>query len=321
MHGQTLEQLQHSHNFVSDSDAAEKSTSKVLYLTATMMVVEIIAGTVFGSMALLADGWHMATHVAAFAITLFAYRYARDHADDPRFSFGTGKVSVLGGFASAVALAVVAFVMAAESVLRMFEPHTILFNEAIGVAVLGLVVNLISGLMLHAHHEHEHEHEHDHDHENNHEAGHHHHHDHNLRAAYLHVLADALTSLFAIVALIAGKYFGWIWLDPVMGLVGAAVISRWSYNLVRDTSHILLDGAVDERTQNAIRQALENDSDNRVADLHVWQLGRHHYSASIAIVTHLPKAPDYYKSLLNHIPYLSHISIEVNPCQGEVCGG
>jgi cation diffusion facilitator family transporter len=312
MHSHAFEQRQHSHNFISDSDQAEKSTSKVLFLTATMMVVEIVAGVLYGSMALLADGWHMATHVAAFTITLFAYRYARNHTDDPRFSFGTGKVSVLGGFASAVALAVVALVMALESVMRMFEPHAIHFNEAIGVAVAGLLVNLISGLMLHAHHEHDHDHDHDHE-------VHHHHHDHNLRAAYLHVLADALTSVFAIVALVAGKYFGWVWLDPVMGVVGAAVISKWSYNLVRDTSRILLDGTVDEHTLSVIKHTIEHDADNRITDLHVWQLGRHHYSASIAIVTHYPQEPDYYKNLLCNIPYLSHVSIEVNPCQGEPC--
>jgi len=255
----------------------------------------------------------MATHVAAFTITIFAYRYARSHADNPRFTFGTGKVSVLGGFASAVALAVVALVMALESVMRMFQPHAIHFNEAIGIAFVGLLVNLASGFILQAQHEHGHGHEHEHGHHQ------HHHHDHNLRAAYLHGLADALTSLLAIVALTAGKYFGWIWLDPVMGLVGAAVITRWSYGLVRDTSQILLDGGVDEETRAAIRRAIEGDADNRIADLHVWHIGPHHYAASVSVVTHDPQAPGHYKQLLSDIPHLAHVHIEVNRCHGEPC--
>lgn len=234
MHLQDVRRWQHTHRFTSDSASAEQSATRVMLLTAGMMLVEIVAGMLFGSMALLADGWHMATHVAAFGITLFAYRYARSHADNPRFTFGTGKVSVLGGFASAVALAVVALVMALESVLRMVEPQEIRFNEAIGVAAIGLLVNLVCGMLLHGHHDHDVHADCDHD-------GHHHH-DHNLRAAYLHVVADALTSVFAIVALVSGKYFGWVLLDPLMGLVGAAVISRWAWGLVRDTGHILLDG-------------------------------------------------------------------------------
>lgn len=307
---ETLDQWQHSHNFASDSGHAEKSTMKVMILTAAMMVAEIVAGMTFGSMALLADGWHMATHVAAFGIALFVYRYARRHADSPRFTFGTGKVGVLGGFASAVALAVVALVMALESVMRIFEPQAIHFNEAIGVAIIGLLVNVASGFMLQGNHEHSHEHEH--------ENGQHHH-DHNFRAAYLHVLADALTSVFAIAALVAGKYFGWVWLDPVMGLIGAAVIAWWSYGLVRDTGHILIDGAVDELTLSAIKQAIEQDADNQIADLHVWHVGPRHISASVSLVTHQPKAPEHYKNLLNDIPQLAHILIEVNLCHGKPC--
>jgi len=312
MHIHTLETWQHSHNFLADTGRAEKSTFRVMLLTATMMVVEIVAGMVFGSMALLADGWHMATHVAAFGIALFVYRYARSQADNPQFTFGTGKVSVLGGFASAVALAVVALVMALESVMRMLQPEAIRFNEAIGVAVAGLLVNLVSGVLLHEHHHHE-----DHGHEQQH--GHDHHHDHNLRAAYLHVLADALTSLLAIVALTVGKYSGWIWLDPAMGLVGAGVIGRWAYGLLRDTGKILLDGGVDEQTMAAIRQAIEEDADNRLTDLHVWHVGPDTYSAGLALVTHHPQEPDHYKDLLRHIPHLDHVLVEVNPCPGESC--
>ncbi|MGR9072308.1 MAG: CDF family Co(II)/Ni(II) efflux transporter DmeF [Gammaproteobacteria bacterium] len=310
MHIHTLERWRHSHDFTGDSGRAEKSAKAVMALTAAMMAVEIAAGMAFGSMALLADGWHMATHVAAFGITLFAYRYARSQAGNPDFTFGTGKVSVLGGFASAVALAVAALVMSSESVMRLFEPRAIRFDEAIGVAVIGLLVNLISGIVLHQHHDHGHEHSHEKSHR---------HHDHNLRAAYLHVLADALTSVFAIAALTAGKYFGWIWLDPVMGLVGAAVIIRWSYGLLGDTGHILLDGAVDEKTRCAVRQAIEGDADNRIADLHIWYVGPRQYSACLSVVTHHPKEPEHYKQLLESIPDLVHVIVEVNRCSGESC--
>ena len=311
MHIHSLDTWRHSHNFLADTEQAEKNTVRVMLLTAAMMVVEIVAGMVFGSMALLADGWHMATHVAAFGITLFVYRYARSQADNPQFTFGTGKVSVLGGFASAVALAVVALVMALESMMRMVRPEAIHFNEAIGVAVAGLLVNLVSGFLLHEDHGHD-----DHAHEH---GDHEHHHDHNLRAAYLHVLADALTSVLAIFALLIGKYAGWVWLDPAMGVVGAAVIGRWSYGLLRDTGKILLDGGVDEQTMTAIRRAIEDDADNRVTDLHVWHVGPDTYAAGLAVVTHSPQNPDYYKHLLRHIPHLAHVLIEVNPCQGESC--
>ena len=297
----SLERWKHSHDFLVDFDHAEKSTTRVMILTAIMMVVEIIAGSAFGSMALLADGWHMATHVAAFGIALFSYRYARSNARNQRFTFGTGKVSVLGGFASAVALAVVALVMALESVMRMLEPQAIHFNEAIGVAIVGLIVNLVSGYML----------------QGRHDLGHGH--DHNLQAAYLHVLADALTSVLAIVALVLGKYFGWMWMDPIMGLVGAFVITRWSYHLMRDTSFILLDGIVDTETKTAIQTAIEQDSDNRMADLHVWYVGPHLLSATVSVVTHEPKAPQHYKELLQGIPDLTHVLIEVNQCPGESC--
>jgi len=303
MHKHTLDRWQHSHDFVADSHHAEKNTVRVVVLTATMMIVEIFAGVLFGSMALLADGWHMATHVAAFGITLFAYRYARFHADNPRFTFGTGKVSVLGGFASAVALAVVALFMASESIVRLLQPQLIHFDNAIAVALAGLIVNLICGWMLRESHDHIHE-EHEEDHP----------HDHNLRAAYLHVLADALTSVFAIIALIAGKYLGWTWLDPIMGLVGTAVISRWSYGLISDTSRILLDGAAEEEIRTAIQPAIEHDADNRIADLHVWNVGPNHYSAGLSVVTHHPHPPEHYKELLRDIPHLSHLLIEVNEC-------
>jgi cation diffusion facilitator family transporter len=263
-------------------------------------------------MALLADGWHMGTHVAALSIALFAYRYARRHSDNPFFSFGTGKVGSLGGFASAVALAVVAVLMGLESVERLVFPQTISFDEAILVATAGLAVNLASAWLLrgqpHGHHHH------DHDHHNN-----HHHRDHNLRAAYLHVLADALTSVLAIVALLCGKALGWTWMDALMGIVGAVVISKWSLNLVRQTSGVLLDGTADEVLMRDIRGAIEADADNRIADLHLWRIGPDSFAAIISLVTHQPRDPSYYKTLLRDFTRLGHTTVEVNRCREATC--
>ena len=310
MHERTLEELRHAHNFSRVNRKGERRTQYVLVLTAVTMVVEVIAGIGYGSMALLADGWHMGTHVAAFMIAIFAYRYARKHADSPRYSFGTGKVNVLGGFASAVALAVVALVMVAESLQRLFEPHQIQFNEAIAVASLGLFINVLSAVLLKDDHAHSHDHHH----------GHHdHHHDHNLRAAYLHVLADALTSVLAILALTAGKFLGWNWLDPVMGLVGAVIITRWAYGLVKQTGPILLDADIDADYQQAIRKTIEEVEDNRISDLHVWRVGANHYAAIIALVTHQPKSAEHYKALLRDFHRLVHVTVEVNRCDDERC--
>jgi cation diffusion facilitator family transporter len=309
MHKDALEQWQHSHDFSVESNRAEKNTTIVMWLTAITMVIEIITGSFFGSMALLADGWHMATHVAAFAIAVFAYQYARRHVNNPKYTFGTGKVTVLGGYTSAVALAVTALTIALESVNRFFQPQTIQFNEAIAVAILGLVINLISAGLLQDHDHHHHNHEHD----------HHHHHDSNLRAAYIHVITDALTSILAIIALFAGKYLNWIWLDAVMGLVGAGVIFKWSYGLVKDTGAILLDGATDKQIKLNIMTAIEADADNRVSDLHVWYISQNSLAATVSIVTHHPRSPQHYKNLLNNISSLSHVLVEVNPCHGESC--
>ena len=309
MHIHSLNRWQHSHRFNIDDDHAERNTRKVILLTLSMMVIEISAGYIFGSMALLADGWHMGTHAAALGITAFAYYFARKNAGNPNYSFGTGKVGVLGGFGSAVVLAVIALLMGVESVQRLFSPVTIRFNEAIAVAVIGLAVNLISAWLLRGQHHHSHDHG----------AGHDHHHDHNLRAAYLHVLADALTSLLAIVALFTGKAFGWIWMDPVMGIVGALIISRWSYGLLVDTGKVLLDRDVNEEAVKEIQSIVESDSDNRVTDLHVWRVGSHHLSAIISIVTHYPKPPEHYKKLLAGYHEMAHLTVEVNPCEGDPC--
>ena len=307
MHIHNLHRWKHSHRFNIEDGHAERNTRRVILLTLAMMIIEITAGYIFGSMALLADGWHMGTHAAALGITALAYYYARKHSDNPNYSFGTGKVGVLGGFGSAVILALIALLMGIESVQRLVSPVTIRFNEAIAVAVIGLAVNLISAYLLRGRHHHSH----------NPSAGHGRHHDHNLRAAYLHVLADALTSVLAIVALITGKAFGWVWMDPIMGIVGALIISRWSYGLLIDTGKVLLDRDVNEETVAEIRSIIESDSDNRVADLHVWRVGSHHLSAIIAIVTHYPKSPDHYKKLLSDYNEMAHVSVEVNPCEGD----
>lgn len=312
MHIHTLDNWRHGHDFTLIHEKGELRTKQVLALTVITMAVEIVAGTVFGSMALLADGWHMGTHAAAFAITIFAYRYSQKHLADRRFTFGTGKVSVLGGFASAVVLGVVALLMVVESIKRLFDPQVIHFNEAIAVAVLGLTVNLICAVLLHGHHSRGQNREHDHDHA-------HHHADHNIRGAYLHVIADAMTSVLAIVALLFGKYFGWNWLDPVIGIVGALVITRWALGLLNDTSTILLDNNIDLERKREIKKVIESDSDNRVSDIHVWKVGPVDYAAMISIVTHFQKNPEHYKKLLRDFHELSHVTVEVNYCEEEPC--
>jgi cation diffusion facilitator family transporter len=307
MHTHNLHNWQHSHDFSVIHEHGERRTLQVLLLTAVTMVVEIAAGLTYGSMALLADGWHMGTHVAAFMITIFAYRYTRKHADDPSFAFGTGKVSVLGGFASAIALAVVALVMAIESIQRIIIPQEIHFNEAIVIAILGLIVNIVCAFLLSGHHDHSHHHHHD------------NHHDHNLRAAYMHVLADAMTSLLAITALTAGKFFGWNGLDPIMGIVGAIVITRWAYSLIKETSPILLDGSIDEDYKQKITEIIEKDQDNRIADIHIWKVGPADFAAIISIVTHYPQQVEHYHNLLKDFSDLSHVTIEIINCTDEPC--
>ena len=314
MHTGTLERLQHSHNFTVVNRKGERRTRLVLVLTLLTMALEIAAGMMFGSMALLADGWHMGTHVAAFMITLYAYHYSRKHAHDQTFAFSSGKVGILGGFASSVALGVVALMMLIESGQRLLTPHLIKFDEALIVAGFGLFINFVCALLLRDSHHHEHGH-----------SGHHH--DHNLKAAYFHVLADALTSVLAIIALYLGKYYGWNWLDPVMGVVGSLVISKWAISLMRETSPILLDESIAIKHKAAIAQIIESDADNRIADLHVWRVGPDHFAAIIAVVSHNPKSPDYYKGLLKQFPKhnnqsgikLAHVTVEVHQCLIEDC--
>ncbi|HGY9569453.1 TPA: CDF family Co(II)/Ni(II) efflux transporter DmeF [Vibrio harveyi] len=296
---------QHSHDFVSHNQKGEKRTLYVLILTVTTMVVEIAAGTMFGSMALLADGWHMGTHAAAFCITLFAYRYAKQNAHNDRFSFGTGKVSVLGGFTSAIALGIVALMMMVESIHRLFNPESIQFNEAIMVAVIGLVVNLASMLLLQDHHHHGHDHHDHHSHDHEHE----HHHDHNLTAAYFHVLADTLTSLLAIVALIVGKFYGWVWLDAMMGIVGAVVIGKWTLGLMKQTAPVLLDESINKSYREEITETLTPYAE--IVDLHIWKVSGHHYSAAIALKNHSNKTLDEFKQLLSKFDKIHHLTLEV----------
>jgi cation diffusion facilitator family transporter len=287
----------HEHNFLSENHRVnERRTWFVIGLTATTMVVEIVSGLLFGSMALLADGWHMASHASAMGITALAYYWARKHLDNPRFTFGTGKIGDLAGYSSALLLALIAFFMAYESVRRLLNPVTIHFNEAILVAIIGLAVNLVSALILNENH---HKHE-----------GHHS--DHNLRAAYLHVLADSLTSILAIVALLFGKFRGWTFLDPVMGVMGALVISRWSYGLMRDTGGVLLDYNHNQAINGQIKEALTDGENVSIEDLHVWRLGPGHYSSIISLRTEKNHPPEYFRNRLCHIPALAHVTIEVN---------
>jgi len=324
MHHHDLNAWQRSHNYLgAGHDRNEGRTRLVMLLTAAMMVAEIAAGIAFGSMALLADGWHMASHAGALGISAFAYAYARRHQNSGKYSFGTGKVGDLAGFSSALVLAMVAALMAYESVVRLISPVSIAFDQAIAVAVLGLVVNLVSAWLLkddhhhhhgHDHHDHEHHDDHDHDHDDH---AHHHHADHNLRAAYLHVITDALTSVLAIAALVMGRFFGWTWMDPLMGIVGAIVIAKWAFGLMGDTGRVLLDATPDTKLTEAVRTAVEAEADNSVADLHVWRIGPGHHAAVLTVVTHHPRAPAHYKALVANVPGLSHITVEVETCPGE----
>ena len=307
-------QSPHVHVFLGDNHARnERRTWVVIVITATMMVVEIVAGSLYGSMALVADGWHMSTHAAAMLIAAFAYMFARKNARNPRFTFGTGKLGDLAAFGSAVVLALIALLIGWESLMRLYSPIAIDFPQAITVAVAGLGVNLLCAWLLrddHTHHHHGHEHHHAHDH-----GSHGHHHaastDNNLRAAYLHVLADALTSVLAIAALILGSRYGWNWMDPAMGIVGGLVIARWSWGLMRDTGAVLLDYLPPhEDLPQEIRDIIEGCGDE-IVDLHVWQLGPGHHGAIVAVRSPAPLTVAAYKEKLSAIHDLSHVTVEV----------
>jgi cation diffusion facilitator family transporter len=306
MHTHSLERWQHSHIFLgAGHDRHARRTLLVVALTAAMMVAEIVGGTIFGSMAVVADGWHMSTHAGALLIAALAYRFARRHADDAQFTFGTGKVGELAAFSSALILALIAGLIGYEAVRRLYAPVGIDFAEATWLAVVGLAVNLASAALLF-----DGGHGHDHDH---HGRSHGHHHDTNLRAAYVHVLADAMTSVLAIIALLAGRFFGWVWMDPLTALVGVFVILSWSFGLMRTSGAVLLDRVPDARLGQLVRLRLEVGGD-RVSDLHLWRLGPGHVGLIAAVVSDRPKAPAIYKRRLAGLTGLSHVTIEVHAC-------
>lgn len=315
MHSHSLENWTHDHVFLGRQHARnERRTWIVVWLTLAMMAAEIVGGSIFGSMALLADGWHMSTHAVAIGIAALAYRYARSHAHDPRFAFGTGKFGELAAFTSAVVLGIVAVLVCYESLIRIAHPQPIAYGEAIGIASLGLAVNLVSAWLLredHDHHHHGHDHQHNHDH-----ADHDHHDQHrdnNLRAAYVHVLADAATSVLAIGGLILASTFGWVWIDAVIGVIGSIVIASWAYGLIKSAGAVLIDVVPDTDIAGAIRQRLEIDGD-RISDLHLWQIGPGHYSTIVTVVTDHPNPPAHYKARLTDLKNLSHVTVEVDQC-------
>jgi cation diffusion facilitator family transporter len=329
----------HSHVFLGSAhETNERRSYAVIVLCGVMMIAEIVGGLLFGSIALVADGLHMSTHAGALLLAALAYSYARRHSDDPRFTFGTGKLGDLAGFSSAIVLLMIAVLIGYEAVTRFIAPVPIHFREAIPIATLGLAVNLISAWLLgahehvHGHHQHGHAHDHDHGHDHhNHgdEPGHHdrdhhdrgaehdHHADHaaahrdnNMRAAIMHVLADAAVSLLVIIGLILAWSFGWLWMDPLAGVIGAAVIVSWSWTLIRDTGAVLLDMAPDRDTIQSVRRAVETAGD-RLTDLHVWRLGPGHLGVIVAVKTDAPRDAAFYRARLADVPALSHVTIEV----------
>ena len=307
-------QWQPPHDYRPLERSSERQTWAVVILTGLTMVVEVAAGYWFNSMALLADGWHMASHMVAIGLAALAYLLARRYAADHRFAFGTWKIEVLAGFASALLLVVVALFMIGESLSRFWSPAAIGFDEALTIAVIGLLVNLLSAWLLRDQHDHGHGHGHGH-------GEHRHEHaqgatgkDLNRHAAFVHVLTDALTSVAAIVALLGGKLFGWGWLDPAMGIIGALVILAWARGLLRDTAKALLDREMDDPLVDKVREALEQVPDTEVADLHLWRVGRAQYSCILSVVTHQAHTADRYKAALQPFAQLVHITAEVNRC-------
>jgi cation diffusion facilitator family transporter len=317
-HSHDLRPWQHQHVFDTGNQLGERRTHWVLAITLLTMVVEIAAGWWTGSMALLADGWHMGTHALALGVTAGAYYLARRHAGDTRYAFGTWKIEVLGSFASALVLGLVGVGIVVESAMRLWKAEPIDAQTALVVAVIGLVVNLVSAWLLHGaqgghghqHHHHDHAHEH---------HGHDHHRAHggedlNLRAAYAHVLADALTSVFAIAALAAALWLGWAWLDPLVGVIGAVVIGVWAWGLMKQSAAVLLDREMDHPLTQEVREAIESDGDAKVADLHVWRVGREAFAAEVCIVADAPLSPSVYRERLKQHEELVHVAIEVNRC-------
>lgn len=297
----------HSHAFDQGNPLAERNTRRAMWLTMAMMVVEIAGGWWFNSMAVLADGWHMSSHALALGLSAFAYACARRYSDDRRFAFGTWKIEILGGYTSAIFLIGVALLMAFQSVERLFLPSRIHYEQAIAIAMAGLAVNLLCAWWLrdhHSHGQHDHVHAHDHDHS----------HDLNQRSAYLHVVADAATSVLAIVALLGGMYFGATWLDPMMGLAGAALVAAWAWGLIRDSGRILLDAQMDAPVVAEIREAIEEgEVPARISDLHVWQVGRGKFACAAEVVTSVKVESDIFRKALAIHDEIVHVTIEVRP--------
>ena len=306
VHITQMKRWMHSHHFIESDAHAERRTRLVAAITGCTMVAEIVVGWMSGSMALLADGWHMGTHMFALGIAAYAYRFARLNRNNPAFTFGTGKVASLAGFTSAVVLGMVAVGMVTESASRLINPQEIRFGQAMAVAVIGFIVNIGSALLLQDGGRHEHH-------------GHDHHHDHNRRAAFIHVVADALTSLLAMVALVAVRFWNLRWMDPGVAVLGAVLITVWAVGLLRDSGRILLDAGVSAEKADQIRKAIESDADNRVADLHVWHIDNAVLSVALTVVTHYPKPPDHYRTLLRAIPEVQHSTIEVVEHRGDPC--
>ncbi|MBU2155224.1 MAG: CDF family Co(II)/Ni(II) efflux transporter DmeF [Gammaproteobacteria bacterium] len=318
-----------SHDYRPLETTAERQAWRVAALTGVTMLVEIVAGYAFNSMALLADGWHMASHMLAIGLTALAYLLARRYANDPRFAFGTWKIEVLAGFASALLLVVVVAMLAFESLWRLLQPQTIAFDMALWVAVVGLLVNLVSAWLLRDSHDHAHGHghdqhaaahaygDHDHDHDHDHAvaapAGK----DLNRHAAFIHVLADALTSVAAILALLGGMLLGWDWLDPLMGVIGAVIIGVWAKGLLIETGKVLLDREMDSPVVERVRTALAQEEDTELADLHLWRVGRAQFACIVSVVTHGDGSADRYKARLAGIAELVHVTVEVNRCAEE----
>lgn len=306
MHTHDLSRWQHEHVFDSGNHLAERGAKAVMWITLVMMVVEITGGWWYNSMALLADGWHMSSHALALGLSAFAYVAARHFARDPRFAFGTWKIEILAGYTSAILLVGIAIIMVVSSVERLLSPQPIHYQEAIFVAVIGLAVNLLCAYILGgAHHHGDHGHD-------------HHHHDLNLKSAYLHVIADVATSVLAIVALAGGWLYGWSWLDPVMGIVGAGLIIVWARGLTIETGKVLLDREMDHDVVEEIREVIETDfssGDSRLADLHVWRVGKVAYSVALVVVTHdQALTPERVKSALRVHDEIAHVTVEINQC-------
>lgn len=314
MHNEQIELWQHHHIFNVDKKAIEKRTLIVVIITFVTMTAEILFGWISNSMALLADGWHMGTHAFALGISLIAYIVARKYAKDETFAFGTWKIEILGAYTSAIVLGIVGVIMIYSSVERIINPLSIYYNQALFVAILGLLVNLVCAIILNSG-GHAHEHAHHHHGEDEHSHHEHDHEDLNLKSAYLHVVADAMTSVLAIIALLGAKYFNFIWLDPFMGIVGAGLIIRWSFLLLKDTGGILLEREIDNPIADEIKTEIESDGDSKISDLHIWKVAQNKYACIVSLVTARNYSIEAYKARLNKIHKLAHVTIEVNECR------